>query len=355
MPLGALLAMTVLIASPEVHPDRTVTFRLRALNALKVEVGIEGQSSLAMKKGEDGVWTVTCKPLDPDIYGYSFNVDGSTVLDPLNPAMKPNLIWASNLVTVPGNRLWEVRNVPHGTVHRHFYKSGVIGDERDYYVYTPPGYNSGKAKLPALYLLHGYSDTAVGWTEVGKAHVILDNLLAEGKIKPMIVVMPLGYGVPDFASGNRGFGNLELVMENYGKFTEALLTEVIPAVQKDYRVSDKREDRAIAGLSMGGSESLFAGLKNPDKFGSIGAFSTGGLRGDAPTTVFKDIDLAAARKLKTFYVSCGTEDSLHSFHKSFTAWLKKVELPVEVSESKGGHVWMLWRADLIKFAPKLFR
>ncbi len=346
--------MTAFISSPEVHPDRTVSFRLRAPNALKVELGIEGSSPLAMSKGEGGVWTVTTKPLVPDIYGYNFWVDGTTTLDPLNPAMKPNLIWPSNLLLIPGNQLWETREVPHGSIHRHFYKSSEIGDERDFFVYTPPGYAISKGKLPVLYLLHGYSDTANGWTDIGKAHVILDNLIAEKKTKPMVVVMPLGYGVPDLASAQRGFGDRKLVIENFSKFTEALVREVVPSVEKEYRVSGKREDRAIAGLSMGGAESLYAGLLHLESFGSIGAFSTGGLPPDSPTEIFSHIDVEKAKHLSVFWMACGTDDSLIGFQRSFSGWLKEQGVRVETKETPGGHVWMLWRRNLAEFSQKLF-
>src|SRR5208337_3575425 len=153
---------------------------------------------------------------------------------------------------------WEINLVPHGVIHHHFYRSGIVGDDRDFYVYTPPAYNPEAKKLyPALYLLHGFSDDASAWTAVGRAHVILDNLIAQGKAKPMIVVMPLGYGAPEILSPTfHGFRDSSLVDRNMDRFRQALLTEVIPQVEKIYRVSPDRQSRAIAGLSMGGAESL---------------------------------------------------------------------------------------------------
>ncbi|MCW5943225.1 MAG: hypothetical protein KIS66_13410 [Fimbriimonadaceae bacterium] len=343
---------------PEVAPDRTVTFRLAAPNARKVEVNLEGTGNLSLVKGDDGVWTATTKALAPDLYGYTYSVDGVAILDPNNPRIKPNLIWVGNLILVPGNppEVWETRDVPRGEVHQRFYRSAIIGDRRDYFVYTPPGYRQGKTKLPVLYLLHGFSDTANGWTAVGNAHVILDNLIADGKAKPMVVVMPLGYGVPDFATpGGRNFGDRSLVMENYTKFRDALLQEVRVQVEADYRVSAKREDRAIAGLSMGGAESLFVGLGNLDTFGYVGAFSSGGLAANRPEEAFPHLDVKKANTLKVFWMACGTEDSLIGFQRGFASWLKEKGVKVETKETPGGHEWRLWRRNLAEFAAKLFR
>lgn len=276
MPIALALMSTLAVSfaavqannfSPEVHPDRTVTFRFKDPGATKVEVGIEGANPLPMTKGEGGWWSVTTPPLVPDLYGYSFSADGETRLDPQNPLQKPNLIWSGNMVLVPGGQPWELKSVPHGTVHHHIYKSQIIGDEHDYYVYTPPGYSpTGKTKYPVLYLLHGYSDMANGWTACGMANLILDNLIAEGKTKPMIVVMPLGYGVPGFANPNRGFRDPNVTQQNYDNFRAGLLTEMLPLVEKGYKVSSSSKDRAIAGLSMGGAETLYTGLNNLDKF-----------------------------------------------------------------------------------------
>jgi len=357
-PALLLILAALQVRSPQVHADRTVTFRLRSPNAVKVELSLEGQPGLSLQKQADGVWSVTTKALAPDIYGYSFNVDGVTVLDPDNPETKPNLIWQSNSLTVPGNppEAWEVQDVPHGQLNRHFYKSKIIGDQRDFYVYTPPGYSAKSAKLPVLYLLHGYSDTANGWSAVGKAHVILDNLIAKGKAKPMLVVMTLGYGVPGFASpGSQSFGNRDLVKQNYAKFAEALLMEVIPMIESDYRVSAKQEHRAIAGLSMGGAESLLIGLNHPTVFGALGAFSSGGFPATNPAEILPNLDVAKANKLSPFFMACGTEDGLIGFQRDFTGWLKGKGIDVKTKETPGGHTWPLWRRNLIEFAGMIFR
>src|SRR6266702_3738532 len=216
-----------------------------------------------MQKDEHGIWSKTVGPLQPDIYGYSLVADGVSLIDPSNPLMKPNLLFTQSAVHIPGPSLpWEVREVPHGEIHHHFYRSKIAGDDRDFYVYTPPSYDpNAKQDYPVLYLLHGFSDAANGWSVIGQANVILDNLIAQGKAKPMVVVMPLGYG--DLEVIRRGWGSWtdkELAWRNLSKFTDELLGEVIPQVESSYKVKKDRESHAIAGLSMGGSESLLTGL-----------------------------------------------------------------------------------------------
>ena len=347
------------IVSPDVHADHSVTFRFKDPGAKRVDLNLEGSDGVKMSRDPNGIWTYTTDPLTPDLYGYSFSADGETRLDPSNSLTKPNLIWSSNMVLVPGSPAlpWEVQPVPHGTLHRHFYKSSAIGDERDFFVYTPAGYSPTKGpKLPVLYLLHGYSDTANGWTAVGQAHLILDNLIAAEKAKPMIVVMTLGYGVPDFASPRRnGFGNSAVVEQNYNLYQKALFEEVIPAVEREYRASSRRQDRAIAGLSMGGAETLWVGLNNLDRFSHIGAFSTGGLPNDLDKD-FPNFDgKKANRSLKAFWISCGTEDGLIGVNRSIVSWLKGKGTKVELHEMPGRHAWMVWRRNLIDFSQTLFR
>src|SRR5437899_8104063 len=239
-----------------------------------------------MQKDDQGVWSVTTEPLAPDYYGYSFVADGVGMFDPSNHAVKPNFLYRASEVHVPGpaSLSWEIGAVPHGEIHHHFYRSKVVGDDRGYFVYTPPGYDPrGKQSYPVLYLLHGYSDDADAWSAVGRTHVILDNLIARGKAKPMLIVMPLGYGAPEIVSpGAPGLRDPNLRQRNYDKFREALFTEVIPDVEKAYRVSKDRNSRAIAGLSMGGAESLYVGLNALHRFAWIGAFSSGGLNEDFP-------------------------------------------------------------------------
>lgn len=345
----------VAFLSPEVHGDHKVTFRFKGDAAQKVEVGLEGAPKpYPMAKGADGIWSVTTDPLSPDIYGYVFNVDGQATLDPRNPEIKPNLIWVGNQFTVPGNppEVWEPQDVPRGSLHHHPYRSTLIGDDREFIVYTPPGYEK-MSKLPVLYLLHGYSDTAVGWTDVGRAHVIMDNLVAQKKIKPMLVVMPLGYGIKGFhyPQGRRP----TYARDSIAKFMPNLLTEVLPRVEREYRASNRKADRAIAGLSMGGATSLFIGLQNLDKFAYIGAFSSGGFPANKPEEVFPKLESKDAKDLKVFWMACGTEDGLIGFQRGFADWVTKKGLKVQTKETPGGHIWPLWRRNLAEFAAMIFR
>ncbi len=344
------------ITSPEVQPDRRVTFRLRAPNAKEVHVSRAGSPDLAMQKDEQGVWSATTDPLEPDIYGYSFEVDGTSIADPSNPVTIPNYLSRGSMVHVPGPATlpWEVRDIPHGVVHRHFYKSGVVGDQRDYYVYTPPAYDAkAKTHYPVLYLLHGFSDDASAWTEVGRANVILDNLIADGKAKPMLVVMPLGYGAPEILKRSRP-RDPDLGRLNRERFRDALLNEVVPQVEKQYRVAADRKTRAIVGLSMGGAESLFTGLNALDRFAWVGGFSSGGL-GDDPAKAFPNLDEKANSQLRLLWIGCGTEDSLIENNRKLREWLTSKQVKHTDVETPGAHTWLLWRRYLAEFVPPLFR
>src|ERR1700722_3658289 len=253
--------------SPEVHPDSSVTFRFPAPNAQKVDLVLEGAVT-PMQKDAEGMWSATSAVLAPEIYGYRFVVDGTPVLDPRNYDVRDNFLSLWSNLTVPGTppEPWELQSIPHGIVEHRFYTSQVVlglpNNQSDYYVYTPPGYSAkDRRNYPVLYLLHGFSDAADGWSSVGKANFILDSLIASGKAKPMVVVMTLGYGNMAVLRPGR---TPALSAQSVDLFQKALLTEVIPQIETNYRVSRKREDRAIAGLSMGGHESLFIGLTHPE-------------------------------------------------------------------------------------------
>jgi enterochelin esterase family protein len=346
------------VLSPEVHPDNSVTFRLLAPNADEVFVSREGWERKPMQKDSSGIWMLRTEPMEPDLYAYSFAVDGVNLLDPSNPRIKPNLLNSHSVVHVPGpsSLPWEVNDVPRGTVHRHFYRSGIVGDDRDYYVYTPPGYDAAAKRLyPVLYLLHGFSDDAGGWTAVGNANVILDNLIARGQAKPMLIVMPLGYGAPEIVS--RTGPNLrspDLRKRNYDKFREALFTEVIPAVERAYRVDKDRRARAIAGLSMGGAESLYVGLNALDRFAWIGSFSAGAIGDDFDRT-FPSLDSNANSRLRLLWIACGTEDRLIDVNRTFREWLTSKGVEHAAIETPGLHSWRVWRRNLASFAPLLFQ
>jgi len=358
------------VRSPEVAPDGRVTFRLRAPNAREVVVTGFG-ARLAMQKDEQGVWTATSDPLKPDIYTYSFNVDGTNFNDPGNPSVKTSFGNAgTSLLRVPGGNVWDPAPVPKGSVTHHFYKSGVIGDDRDYYVYTPPNYDRNRREpYPVLYLFHGLTDDAYGWISVGAANVILDNLIAQGKAKPMIMVNTLGYGTTDAQGRTTLTGP-----EQMPNFTNALLTEVIPQIEKGYNASKDRTERAIAGLSMGGAESDYVGLNHLDRFAWIASFSGafvmwegvggGGNRGGPAPPVdpaafakhFPRLDEKANAQIKMLWIACGTSDGLLGINRSLKDWLKSKSVKFTETEIPDvGHVWPLWRQNLAELAPKLFR
>lgn len=345
------------LQSPDVQSDGRVTFRFRDPNAQKVVVNIEGaKAPLVMEKDERGIWSATSGPLAADLYGYSFEADGVHLLDPFNTQVKPNLLNLNNVVHVPGASplAWEMTDIPHGEIHHHFYKSATIGDNRDFYVYTPPRYDPrGETKYPVLYLLHGYSDDASAWTAVGKANLILDTLIEQGKAKPMIVVMPLGYGVPGIVT-RTPVPNLALHAKNISNFRDALISEVIPAVEKMYKVSTDRDSRAIAGLSMGGAESLVTGLNRLDEFSWIGAFSSGGVGNDF-ASAFPDLSAAANQRIHLLWIACGSDDHLITPNRELVTWLKTKGVHLTQIETPGMHTWMVWRRNLMEFAPLLFR
>jgi enterochelin esterase family protein len=350
------------IVSPEVRSDRSVTFRIAGPNLKAVALRLEGSPQpLPMEKDDQGVWSVTAGPLEPDYYEYWFDADGSPLLDSLNPLMKPNFLHPHNMVHVPGpsSLPWEVSDVPHGALHRHFYHSRIVGDFRDYYVYTPPGYDPrGKTRYPVLYLLHGYSDNNDIWFHVGNANVSLDNLIAQGKAKPMIIVMPLGYGAPEIVQRTPVFAapfrDEKLRQRNFDRFRDSLLQEVIPAVESDYMVRKDRNSRAIAGLSMGGTETLLVGLNALDRFAWIGAFSSGGLTEDFEKE-FPGLDSKANSQLRLLWVSCGRDDRLLPINQKLRGWLESKQIQHKWVETAGAHSWQVWRRAIADFAPLLFQ
>src|ERR1700691_2418871 len=341
--------------SPEIHSDDTVTLRLRAPNAQKVDLVLEGTTT-AMQQDGDGLWTATTPVLAPEIYEYRFVVDGTPVLDLRNTDVRDNLLTLWSNLTIPGTppQPWELQSIPHGIVEHHFYTSQVVlglpNNQSDYYVYTPPGYNAkSRESYPVLYLLHGYSDAADGWSQVGKANFILDSLIASGKAKPMIVVMTLGYGNMAVLKPGR---TPDMNQQNYDLYQKALVTEVIPQIEANYHVSKKREDRAIAGLSMGGHESLFVGLTHPELFAWIGTFSAG-----LNAKAIADLPQTNAQKanLRLLWMACGVDDALIKPNQAVIAALKAEGLPVTAIETPGHHQWPVCRDNLIHFAPLLFQ
>lgn len=359
--LAPLVHAQQALPEPQINADRTVTFRFAAPGATKVVVAVEGmRAPLALVKNDTGTWVATTSTLKPEWYSYHFVVDGATTLDPHNVIIKSSYLASGNGFLVPAAtpEPWEPTAVPHGTVHHHTFTSKVVqgleGAQSEYFVYTPPGYDArGATRYPVLYLLHGWSDTAGGWTTIGHANDVLDNLIAQGKAKPMVVVMPLGYG--DMSFVRQGFGiwnDADAVNHNTRLFAEALLSEVVPQVEKIYSVSTRREDRAIAGLSMGGLESLGIGLKHADLFAYVGGFSSA-VHQYGPTA-FADVNPKEA-KLKLVWIACGTEDDLITPNRKLVGVLKGEGFNVTAVETPGMHTWLVWRDNLRNFAPLLFQ
>ncbi|HTS16469.1 MAG TPA: alpha/beta hydrolase-fold protein [Verrucomicrobiae bacterium] len=349
------------LVSPEVHADGRVTFRLNAPGATGVVVRCEGKT-WPMQIDTQGVWSVTSEALEPDIYAYSFLVDGLGIVDPANPFLKRNLIFTESQVHVPGPLTlpWEINDVPHGVIHRHHYRSKIIGDERDLLVYTPPGYQAAARKTyPVLYLLHGFSDPESAWIDAGRANVILDNLIARKKAVPMIVVMPLGYGNRQILAG--GWEAFRVPNwqtyhdDSFAKFRESLYQEIMPMVERDYRVSTARTSRAIAGLSMGGEQSLVFGLNAPDRFAWVGAFSSGGLGKMDFEQRFPDLNRGAGRRFRLIWLACGTEDKLLASNRGFEQWLQTKGVTHQWLETPGAHSFVVWRRYLAEFVPHLFQ
>jgi enterochelin esterase-like enzyme len=348
--------------SPQVDAEGNATFTLAMPNAEKVELRLEGvREPIPLTKGVDGAWTVTVPKLAPEYYAYEYLVDGTSVIDPHDTTVKTSFFHNQSVFLVPGQPPipWETADVPHGGVHHHFYRSKIVDINSEYYVYTPPGFNA-KKKYPVLYLLHGYSDDASAWTAMGKANVILDNLIAQGKAKPMIVVMPLGYGTMDMiAKGWAVWRDPETTARNFKNYARVLYEEVMPQVKGQYPLSDKREDHAIAGLSMGGAETLLVGLNHTDDFAYVGAFSPGGIGeanfGPLFPAVTPQTGAQIQSKLKVFWVACGTEDGLYPANQKLIAWLKEQGMQPTAISTPGMHVWMVWRDNLSNFAPLLFK
>lgn len=353
-----ILAAVLTLFSPIVRPDHTVTFKLRAPDAAKVTVQCETLGNHDMVKGEDGVWTYTSPALQPDLYSYSFTLDGTKITDPANPDIKSGCFGNESLVLVPGgaDAPWEPRDVPHGVIHHHPYHSGIASHDRECVVYTPPGYDAKAARLfPVLYLLHGFSDRVDGWTTAGRAQVILDNLLADKKIVPMVVVMPLGYGdMSVLGNGWAGVHDGHSWERNLAAFDRTLVGEVLPLAEANYRIRNDSAGRALAGLSMGGTESIQGALLHPDTFGWIGAFSSGGLPGDLDKA-FPAAGGSLNTKFKLLWIACGRQDGLLKANQNLVSWLDHKGVKHIWTETEGTHAWGVWRRNLAAFAQLLFR
>ena len=340
------------VRSPEVQPDRHVTFRIRAPQATDVTINgdwMAPDAQVKLTKDAQGVWSVTLGPLASGISIYNFTVDGLAIADPVNPKIKQRASTSASLLEVPGDgtELWEIQNVPHGKVELNFIPSKVLNDQtREVRVYTPSGYDAnGSTKYPVVYLLHGSNDTAAGWTDVGRANYILDNLIAQKKAVPMIVVMPWGHALPYGSPG-----------DNTGLFENYLLQDVMPSIEKDYRAAPGRENRAIVGLSMGGGQAITIGLGHLDLFSAIGAYSAA-----VPTNfetrykaLLDDPDGTNA-KINLFWIGCGRLDSGFSHSQELADILENHHIQHTFVPSDGYHNYTNWRLYLGQTAPLLFR
>jgi enterochelin esterase-like enzyme len=351
--------------SPEISADKKVTFRLHAPKAAAVTLSgsdIPGTGmGVPMKKTDDGVWEATLGPTAAGAYRYNFNVDGVPVIDPRNPATSESNRNTWSLVYVPGSEVSDVKNVPHGAVAQVTYYSQALKRFRRLHVYTPPGYDRGAGKYPIFYLLHGASDSDASWSTVGRAGFILDNLIAAGKTRPMIVAMPAGHTDP-FRFGGPG-NSFNRQMDEFG---EDFVKDLRPYVEKNYRVLGDRAHRAIAGLSMGGAQTLNIAFSHLDEYAYIGVFSSGifgiagGFKAAPPNTQWQErhkavLDNPELKKgLRLLWFGIGKEDFLLKTSNATVNMFKNHQFQVVSRETAGGHTWINWRAYLHEFAPLLF-
>jgi enterochelin esterase-like enzyme len=341
------------VRSPEVLADRRVTFRLAAPKAGEVRLTCECVNGpQPLQKDDKGIWSTTLGPFEPDIYEYEFWVDGVQIVDPRNEKVKynsrPSMI--SSLLDVPGNgpMFYDARQVPHGSVDIRWYPSKAVNAVRRVHVYTPPNYDRGTARLPVLYLLHGADGDDSAWTWFGRANLILDNLIADRKVSPMVVVMPFGYAYPPAGGAPSD--------KQRADFEKDLLEDIVPFVQSNYRVYPDREHRAIIGLSMGGGQALNIGLRRLDVFSRVASFSGAVPRATA-VDAFKEV-VADSKKvngsLKLLWIGCGTEDGLYAPNKDFSEFLKTNTITHTFRSTPGAHTWSVWRKYLVEVAPQLF-
>jgi enterochelin esterase family protein len=356
------------LQSHQVNPDNTITFRYPAPSAKSVQVSVDAYlKPLPMTKDASGVWTLTTPVLPPEIYQYQFIEDGITKLDPFNPDTVHNLVSLGDIVLLPAHppAPWQLTEIPHGEVDHHLYTThiakGLPQNQEGYVVYTPPGYDPRhKGGYPVLYLLHGWSDTQDAWISNGHANYILDTLLSTSKAVPMIIVMPEGYG--DFSFVQNGWSvwsDPQQIDGNLKLYSQMLLTEIVPAVEAQYNTAHGRNNRAIAGLSMGGLESLTIGLNHPEEFAYVGGMSSAifGANGNNAAAFERLIPNLDAKKanLKLLWVACGRTDHLFATNQDFVTWAKSKGFDPVAVETEGAHTWLTWRPNLLQLAPLLFR
>jgi enterochelin esterase-like enzyme len=348
--------------APETRDVKVTGEWMQGYGAISFENGVMKRGPIVSEqlvKDDSGLWTVTLGPVKPNSYGYNYIIDGVMVTDPSNGIVKRDGATLLSVLFIPGkeSEFIDIKEVPHGSLNRVWYNSSTLGMYRRMLVYTPAGYENSTEKYPVLYLLHGGSIDEEGWTTMGKAHLILDNLIAQGKAKPMIIVMPNGYANQTAAPGEGP------VVKNvptpgmafsYGAFEKSLVNDIIPFIESAYRVNANKENRAITGLSMGGMHSFNTTLNNPDLFSYIGVFSAG-VRTPSPE-IEKQLETLKASKPKLYWVGCGVTDPLaYTSTKTLVELLRKHNFNFVYRESEGAHTWFTWRVYLSEFAPLLFK
>lgn len=340
------------VYSPEIHGDGKVTFRIRAAKASEVKVSGEWTAEpISLARDDEGIWSATVGPLNPELYGYAFMVDGLRIADPANPNVKSMRSPTTSILEIPGDPplIHELtRDVPRGAVTAHDYYSEEVRAWRRLHVYTPNDYGRNNRRYPVLYLFHGSGDNDATWTTLGRAHVILDKLIAADKAKAMIVVMPDGHPLAGRITGAPG---PEMIRKNLEAFTEDILKSVIPFTENHYRVRKDPQSRAVAGLSMGGGQSLALGLDSPSSFGYVAGFSA--YVADPKEAKFRIFD--STRKPQLIWIACGKDDFLIQNQRDFSETLSGHGIRHEFLVTEGNHSWPVWRKYLAQLAPLLFR
>jgi len=360
------------ITSPEINADNSVTFRFQAPDAKEVKISGDWMpakgytpGSEIMTKGDKGIWSYTTAVLPSDLYSYSFIADGIKCTDPNNVYLIRDVASVTNVLIIGGGKadLYKVNNVPHGSVTRRWYNSPSLGINRRITIYTPAGYEKSTIKYPVLYLLHGMGGDEEAWINLGRTSQILDNLIAQGKAKPMIVVMPNGNVSQEAAPGesNLGFYKPTMQLPNTmdGRYEETF-KDIISFVESNYNVITSKPGRAIAGLSMGGYHSLHISRYYPNTFDYIGLFSAAILPDTKVTSkVYDNLDATLKQQMangyKLYWIGIGKTDFLFKYNEEFRKKLDTFKMPYEYRESEGGHTWTNWRVYLSEFAPKLFK
>lgn len=361
------------LKSPAVNEDKTVTFSLYAPQAKSVKVIGDWDETPAteklMKKGKDGVWTYTTAVLPSEMYTYRYVVDGMTIIDPSNPFTRRDVgsVFSIFYINGPQADYYQVHDVPHGNVEQVWYHSDRLGMDRRMQVYTPSGYDKSRTNYPVLYLLHGSGGDENAWMELGHVSRILDNLIAEGKAEPMIVVIPNGNSSKQAAPGETS-ENLSYrpAMTNLlpgikdGEY-ELSFPEIVNYVDSHYKTIADKEHRAIAGLSMGGKHTLTISANYPDMFDYMGLFSAGFPKKDAQDEAARNLDAKlktqAEKGYRLYWVGCGVDDQfkIHDPAREFAAKMQAMGGNTEFHSSSKGHVWSNWRQYLLDFVPKLFK